>query len=70
MPANGRRDLIRHLKFKNVKTPRINRVLRRAHCAAVAIRTGGGVVGGGDNKEIHAAVSSVPHIRLQGPELP
>jgi hypothetical protein len=43
-------------------------MVRRAHCAAASIRTGGGVVGGGDNKEVRAAVSSVVYTRLLGQE--
>jgi len=39
-------------------------MLRRAQCAVASIRTGGGVMVGGANKEIHAAMSSVVHIRL------
>jgi len=41
----------------------ITSTLRRAHCAAASIRTGGGVAGG-YNKEVQAAVSSVVHIHL------
>jgi hypothetical protein len=51
--------------MKYVNTATINFMLRRAHCAGASILTGGGVVGD-DNKDFHAAASSVVPILLLG----